>query len=235
MPRGRPRKVVSEMTEKNPLDSMIESVDDDIIDVDPNAEKIPSMSSPEWDVYILSKLTNDEKDEENGYPKTEGLGRLVRIVGRVVESSSKIIDASPEYAAVEHTVVLDKGNGPEQYVGVADAHPGNSDGEYNKFLLAVASTRARGRAYRDILGIKTVAAEEVSEKAAEGITATENQKSAIKLLCKKLKIDMMKFINLSGGNYSELGDVPKTLAQRMLSKLNEYQRGDDEPSEDVLL
>lgn len=230
MPRGRPRK-----NPETALEQMIVDVDDSIIE-EIDTEEIPDQSSPEWDAYILSKLTQDEKDIQNGYPKTEGLGRLVRTMGTILQSTPKTVVATSEFAVAEHTLIVELWNGQTvTFGGVADAHANNSDGEYCNFLLAVASTRARGRAYRDFLGIKTVVAEEMSEKAMDSVGITDPQKIAIKKMCKDLGIDLMKFVNKGVQQHSSIDVVSKLSARVMLSELNSYTQHKEDIPENILL
>lgn len=239
MPRGRPRKVVSPLETNNLVDSMVADVDDSSIHAEENR---PSISSPEWNPYVLSLLQDDEKDERtpgNPLPKTDGLGRLVRLlIGDIIKSEPQVIVASEGYSVIVHHLRIlsfDGNLGTLDYAGVGDASLNNSDPPYSKFLPQVAHTRARGRAYKDALGLKNVTtAEELSEVAEKDVLITSAQQVGFKNLCKSLKIDVLKFVNLNGNNYQRLEDVPKNEATRMLAKLQEYRRGEDEVRSDIL-
>ena len=229
MPRGRPRKVVSETTEKdNLLDTMIDSEDD--TSIDDSLEKRPSMASPEWNDYVLSLLTEDEFDERvagTKLPKTDGLGRVVRLLfGTPVKSKTKITHLTNDGVVASHSVSLLSLNDQYlDYTAVADATSENTDPPYNKFLVAVASTRARGRAYRDILGLKNIpVAEELSEKAESDVMMTSAQQAAINNLCKQLSINVDKFLDIDFAVES-WKHLNKNDATRALARLHEYKHG----------
>lgn len=241
MPRGRPRKVVSPLSgEKNLVDSMVENVDDSSV-INAEENSVPAMSSPEWNSYVLSHLQDDEKDDRGTgvVPKTDGLGRLVRLlIGDIIRSEPQVITCNENYCVVVHHLGIlpfDDTTKLLEYAGIGDAGQNNSDPPYNKFLPQVAHTRARGRAYKDALGLKNInTSEEYSEIAEKDVLITSTQQAGFKNICKSLKIDILKFINLNGSNYKSLEDVPKLEATRMLAKLQEYKRGDDQIREDIL-
>lgn len=239
MPRGRPRKVVSPLETNNLVDSMVDQVDDSSIQAGENS--IPSISSPEWNSYVLSQLQDDEKDERTPgvvLPKTDGLGRLVRLlIGDIVRSEPSVITANENYSVIVHhlTIIPWDGDRTLEYAGVGDASLNNADPPYSKFLPQVAHTRAKGRAYKDALGLKNVnTSEEYSEVAEKDVLITSTQQAGLKNLCRSLKINVMKFVNLNGSNYQRLEDVPKNEATRMLAKLQEYKRGEDQIRDDIL-
>jgi hypothetical protein len=232
MARGRPRKVVSEATEKNNmLDNMIKSEDDSSIDE--NVEKRPAISSPEWNDYVLSLLTDDEFDERVAgvrLPKTDGLGRLVKLLfAGIIFSKTKITHITQDGVIASHTIAIMANDQYVSYTAVADATENNTDPPYNKFLTAVASTRARGRAYRDMLGLKNVpVAEELSEKAESDVMATSAQKVAINNLCDQLKINIQKFLDIDfayTGADADLNKINKNDATRALARLHDYKHG----------
>jgi hypothetical protein len=239
MPRGRPRKVVSEATEKNLVDSMVAEVDNSSVE---SGDKAPAMSSPEWNSFVLSQLEDDEKDERTPgvvVPKTDGLGRLVRLlIGDTIESGPVPITVHEGYAAIIHKMVVIPWDDPGvqlTYSGIGDASQNNTDSPYNKFLPQIAHTRAKGRAYKDILGLKNVVtSEELSEVAEKDVLITSAQLVGFKNLCKSLKINILKFINLNGSDYKKLEEVPKNEASRMLAKLQEYKRGEDDIPKEIL-
>lgn len=232
MPRGRPRKVVSQTTEKdNLLDSMI--VDEDESTLESIGDR-PSISSPEWNKYVLSLLTDEEFDERVvgiKLPKTDGLVRIAKLLFGKVEGDADILFATPTFVVAKYTVYSDDGH----FSAVADATPENSDAPYDKFLTGVASTRAKGRAYRDLLGLNNInVAEERSEKAEADVKVTSSQRSGMNKLCNQLNIDINKFINMDGDNYKTIDEISKNDAQRMMARLNDYVQKKEEIRIDIL-
>lgn len=235
MARGRPRKVVSETLEKesNVLDQMISEEDDSI--AEPLKDTIPKIYSPEWNDYVLSLLTENEFDERVvgiKLPKTDGLVRVAKFLFGNVEGDADILFATSELVVAKYSVFSKvAGN----FSAVADATPENTDAPYDRFLTGVASTRAKGRAYRDLLNLNSVnVAEERSEKAESEVKITSAQKAAIKHLTNQLNIDLMKFVNMDGDTYANVDSVNKNTASRLLEKLNDYKNKKDEIRVDIL-
>lgn len=238
MPRGRPRKVVSETLEKdkNLLDDMIAEEDDSSVEEGP---KRPSMSSPNWNDYVLSLLTDNEFDERVigvKLPKTDGLARVARLLfDKILESDPEPIKVDRDFVVMKHRIVVIDGEDTLSYAGIGDATPDNTDPPYDKFLSPVASTRARGRAYRDLLGLKNVpVAEELSDRAESDVMITSAQKAAMKNLSLQLNIDLMKFVNMDGDTYPSLDAINKNTAARMLEKLNGYKAKREDIRVDIL-
>ena len=74
-----------------------------------------------------------------------------------------------------------------------------------------------------------------STDAESGLPINSNQQAGVKKMCKELKIDVMKYINMNGDTYKKLEEVSKNDAAKLLYKLNEYKRGEDDVREDILL
>lgn len=151
----------------------------------------PDQFSPEWTPYVLSLLTKDEFKEDK--PTAPGLKRVSNLIfgaGRISESQT-VHHVSYDYAAVSITLTLDCNN----IVGSAECSQDNTDEPYNKYPLATAQTRALSRAYKRLLGIDIITAEESSRKAAisnnvesdeEAGSITSTQVKFIDLLASKL-------------------------------------------------
>lgn len=234
MARGRPRKVVSETLEKEniALNDMISEEDDSSIE---DVSNRPLISSPEWSGYILSLLTEEEFDERIvgvKLPKTDGLVRVAKLLFGKVEGDAEVLFANPGLVVAKYSVYSESGG---NFSAVADATPDNTDPPYDKFLTGVASTRAKGRAYRDLLHLNSVnVAEERSERAEAEVMITSAQKAAMKNLSNQLGIDLMKFVNMDGDTYLTLDAVNKNTAARMLEKLNGYKAKKEEVRVDIL-
>ena len=123
----------------------------------------PEQYSPEWTDYVLSQLTEQEK--RDGKPTAPGLKRAFNSLfpDVYVNEKQNVHHVGPEYAAV--TISLDIGT-LISIVGSAECSEANTDPPYNKYPLATAQTRALGRAYKRLLGIDIITAEESSRKAS---------------------------------------------------------------------
>ena len=123
-------------------------------------EEKPDINSAEWTSYVLGLLNDDEKI--SGNPTTDGLRRIFEIALDCVVTSadSSVIQApSPENekrATVVHSISYVIKNIPEDQQelkfrsvsGAADVYWGNCDKIYRNHPVAVAETRAEGRALR---------------------------------------------------------------------------------------
>lgn len=216
---------------------------------------IPKKTDPEWTEYVLSLMS--EKEVYNGNPRVDAMRRVIPIVlGRITESYSKVIAApskdNDKRATVEYHIHIDvygyhygrDTTFKEHYGASADAYIGNVSSPPNKkvgfheYPVAMAETRAAGRAMRHALClVGVVAAEEIAElgEVDSFITTrteiTPGQVSAIQSLCKLQNINVTKFINMGKGDYLNLSEVPYDVAVNMSKLLNEYRNGKPVPEE----
>jgi hypothetical protein len=243
--RGRPPKTASPA---QTVLSAVESIDDSIlVPADPNAEPIPERSDPKWESFLLNQLTENEKDSKNGYPKAVGLRRLInKYIGLIgVSKPSQVFPPNRDNnltAVVVHSLVIRDYDGNDlEFGGTGEANVSNADHPYSNYLMAVASTRAKTRAYKDALGIETVAAEEVSEIVDildnDEEQVSQGQEAGIKSLCKKLKINLTKFVNMGELKYTGFDDPKFTRARAkgMMVLLNKFQTNEREIPEEILL
>lgn len=157
----------------------------------------------------------------------------------VVEYSIAIqwkLDAGPYIDLIE-----DKPHLPIKiFRGVASSWHGNTDDMFAVFPEAIAETRAEGRALRRALRLGVVCADELTskdtaeivrqrtEKSTDGewdedALITDNQISSIKLLCKRLKINVQRFINSGSKEYDDIVEISRKAAAGMIKRLNQYQ------------
>lgn len=194
---------------------------------------------PGWTDYVLSQLT--EKEKHNEFPKANGLRRLIEPLLNCViqEDHTDIIDiptASNEGRYVARTVLTllmkyDSELIPVTFSDIGDAYAGNCTGEYIKYISGVASSRSQGRCYRKALRLQCIAAEEIGnyddipsvdlEKPKTNIDTT--QIKAIENLCRRVKVNVEKFINMGKEKYESIEKVPYDIAQKMIAHLNEIQ------------
>lgn len=229
---------VSNKSKEEELFEQVDSIDDAALARIPEEKSKPRMGDPDWSDWVLSQLAPDERDQKNNLPKTAGLNRLVyKILGRIIRSETHYVHVPEETngftSTVLHTLVIEPRDGGENqiFTGVGDANDRNCDAPFSRYLSPIASTRALGRACRDALMIKGATAEEISQVANDGddVPASSAQKTGIQTLCKRLSIDVDKFINMGQFKFRSLDRVPTGVAESMMGLLNKYQQGTEIP------
>jgi len=132
---------------------------------------VPTKNDPEWTQYVLGLFMDDEVDGKN--PRVEGLRRVSEIlVGELIEEGCDLISAPTESnrfrACVKAWGVFAPAYGPnKRFEALADATIDNCFEDYATFLVAMADTRAKGRMFRNALGLRrVVAAEEINKTFA---------------------------------------------------------------------
>ena len=200
-------------------------------------------NSLEWTDHVLSLLSDDEKIKGN--PTTDGLRRIFEIALNctVIESTS-VVAQSPDNnndkrATVVHTLgfVLNS-EGSDQSVlnkrtisGAADVYWGNCDKIYRNHPVAVAETRAEGRALRRALKLrKVVAAEELSKDIDDDINGynvnkiNNNQINFIDVISKRLDLDVTKLLNDMSIDSSKIYAIDHDKAVEIVQRLTRYQQ-----------
>ena len=169
----------------------------------------------EWSDHVLSLLSDDEKIDGN--PTTDGLRRIFEIALNcsVIQSTSDVVQSpdpqNEKRATVVHNIAyalnnLEDGtpnyNDVRSVSGSADVYWGNCDKVYRNHPVAVAETRAEGRALRRALKLrKVVAAEEIAANVEDDVTGdnvgkiSSNQISFIDVMSKRLNIDVIKLLS----------------------------------------
>ena len=119
------------------------------------------------------------------------------------------------------------------YADVADTWEGNTDDMFAVHGTATASTKAEARALRKALKIKAVAAEELCKKDVAKYLSEQTQSDDVKRIskdqvnfiemkCKKLDIDVIKFINSGEKFYNGIYEVKYDIGAKMIKKLTEF-------------
>ena len=222
-----------------------EPSDDEVLDEDEIPRVQPAFDSPEWTDYVISHLEDDEL--EGVAPKADGLRRMVQhFLGPIV--SHKIIRNAPPTldnnatatVVVGITVHLsDESVHPAaihrllEYQDVADCGKYNTEDPYHKHQSATAATRAEGRIYRKMLGLKgRITAEEKAGENNEDFDEictpdepiTEEQINMIDVVCGRLNIDVMGFLNCGKKDFESIYEVTLSTAQKMMQHLNRVQQ-----------
>ena len=221
------------------------SIDKDVIK--------PSIHAIEWTDYVLSLLSDDEKI--SGNPTTDGLRRIFEIAldCTVIESTSSVVQApdpdNEKRATVVHTIgyVLNPGTPDTMHLnqkvvsGTADVYWGNCDKIYRNHPVAVAETRAEGRALRRALRLrKVVAAEEIAKDIEDNPDShninkiSNNQLNFIDVLCKRLDINALKMIEQIGHDTKNIYNIEHSDAVSLIKTLSSYQQNISSISEDIL-
>lgn len=206
----------------------------------------PSITSPEWNDYVMSLFTEDEIFD--GYPVAAGLRRVAELVlGPIACSLPVQVFPSDQFRA---TVVwkIDFVNG-QTFGDVADCNPDNTDDAFVVFAMATAATRAEARALRKALRLKKASAEEMTKKDTAQIARqsvvkttegeyndkdvmTSNQTNFIAVKCKQMNIDTEQFFK-EIFKINSNRKVSKAEASTAIDKLNEYQTNQSEVPESI--
>lgn len=231
-------------------DSEQEESKEVVIEESVGEESRPSMFSDEWNEFVMAHFHRNELIDGN--PICAGLRRVAEfLLGDIVESGPEQVfpatdGSSPDRATVVFKVVFDWMNSGQHRVfrEVADVWHGNTDDLFCAHPVATASTRAEGRALRKALKLRCLAAEELAKKDIVSIVQESVKKAPtsgeyevdqsistqqvqfIDTKCKQLDIDVMLFINMGSGDYTEIGQVTRDSAKKMIKFLNGYQNGE---------
>jgi hypothetical protein len=207
---------------------------------------VSDTNSQEWTDYVLGLLSEDEKIKGN--PTTDGLRRIFEIALNcvVIDANSTVVQ-SPEpsnekRATVVHTIsyVL-KDLQPEDsdikyrsVSGAADVYWGNCDKVFRNHPVAVAETRAEGRALRRALKLrKVVAAEELAENIEDNVDGlsvskiSTNQINFIDVLSKRLDINTKELFDKLDIKYTTIYNISHEEAVDCIRSLNQYQQDID--------
>ena len=211
------------------------------LDQQPEEKIIPAIHDIEWTDYVLSFLTDDEKIMGN--PTTDGLRRIFEKVMdcQIIESESKVVQcpsrenemrATVQFALtfkpnVSNTAFIDS----RSVSGCADVYWGNCDKVFRNHPVAVAETRAEGRALRRALRLrKVVAAEEIATEIEDDITGdsvgkiTSTQVNFIDVMARRIDINMKKMLESININLENIYELTHDQAIDIIRKLSTYQQ-----------
>jgi hypothetical protein len=211
----------------------------------------PDMLSPEWNDYVLQLFT--DKELIDGNPLTAGLRRVAEmLIGEIISSKpvdvQRIETGDPiGKTTVTYEVQFLVRNGDREYVktyaDVSDVWAGNTDDLFAVHAPATASTKAEGRALRKALKLRVVAAEELCKKDVSQYLSQQSsqleerikpeQVKYVDINCKKLDIDVIKFINSGEKVYNSVYEVKRDTAAKMIEMINKIKRGDQKLNEDI--
>lgn len=197
----------------------------------------PDIHDITWTDYVLNLLSDDEKI--SGNPTTDGLRRIFEIaLDCKMISSKSLVAQSPDpnnekRATVVHSIQYISNDSKDTISvdGAADVYWGNCDKVYRNHPVAVAETRAEGRALRRALKLrKVVAAEEIAkdiEDNPDSLNSTKisnNQLNFIDVLCKRLDINPTKIIEKLGYDYKNIYNIDHSSAVNLIKLISSYQQ-----------
>lgn len=225
---GRPKKESAELSE--------------LSETQEQAQKILSPNDLEWTDHVLSLLSEDEKI--SGNPTTDGLRRVFEIaLGCTIVQSTSLVSQAPspeneKRATVVHSLsfVLNDPNITEQtkfrvVSGAADVYWGNCDKIYRNHPVAVAETRAEGRALRRALKLrKVVAAEELTKEIEDHPDLnsvnkiTNNQINFIDVIAQRLNINVSRLLEENSLDVKNIYNICHQDAVTIIRSLSKFQQ-----------
>jgi hypothetical protein len=197
----------------------------------------------EWTDHVLSLLSDDEKI--SGNPTTDGLRRIFEkaLNCRVLASVSDVVQTpepnNEKRATVVHSItyLLNEGARDQSDLntvtinGAADVFWGNCDKVYRNYPVAVAETRAEGRALRRALKLrKVVAAEELAKDIEDHpdensvSKITNNQINFIDVLAKRLNMNVSKLLESNALESKNIYSLSHDNAVSVIRILSQYQQ-----------
>lgn len=197
----------------------------------------------EWTDHVLALLSDDEKIKGN--PTTDGLRRIFELALNcvVVEAKSDVVQTpdpnNEKRATVVHTLsyVLKDLNEERPDLnyrsvsGSADVYWGNCDKVYRNHPVAVAETRAEGRALRRALKLrKVIAAEEMVEDIEDHpdqnsvSKITNNQINFIDVIAKRLNINVAALLKINDLESANIYSLSHEDAVKIIRLLSSYQQ-----------
>lgn len=209
----------------------------------------PTPNDYEWTDYVLSLLKDNEKIDGN--PTTDGLRRIFETVMdcEVISSVSDVLQVpepnNDRRCTVIHTITfISNTKSPDEYAstrtftGASDSYWGNTDSVFRAHPVAVAETKAEGRALRRAMKLtKVITADEKASETEhfDGDSVdkiTVDQLSFINNLCSRLNINVRSLFNNSDIDHSDIRNILHKDGVSIIQKLNTYQRKIDTiPSE----
>lgn len=209
---------------------------------------VPTIHDIEWTDHVLSFLTEDEKIMGN--PTTDGLRRVFERVMNceILESASKVVQSPSREnemrATVEFTLTFKPNYVPTSFTdtrsvtGCADVYWGNCDKVFRNHPVAVAETRAEGRALRRALRLrKVVAAEEIASEIEDHVDGfsvnkiTNNQINFIDVLSKRLDLNVKKLLPKLDITEENVYNIMYDDAVKIASTLAAYQQQNSIPDD----
>lgn len=200
----------------NKIEDYVEEIVDDA-DMDISEEEIIKPTDPKWVDHVLDNLADHELSDGN--PTTDGLRRVTeKLYGQIIKSDTEILEipkaAYTGKVTAKHTLVIERHDGRLIEISACVDVIGQSlPAPFNRHLVATACTKAEGKALRRALKIRVQTAEELTSEPDEEFNTDEpindQQIVAIKTLCKRNDVDLIKFVSQSRSYWYLLFDIQK--------------------------
>ncbi len=172
----------------------------------------PNINDEGWVEYVIGLLREDE--QVDGRPTVDGLRRLTEeLLGEIVTCTTKVHHNTESYAST--TVRIELGDG-RIMDGSADANENNTKFPYSKYLVAMAETRAEGRALRKLLRLRVASVEEVDNQEDTSLKeekVSDSQIKALSVVCERADINVQELIN---GNHEKGYNILEASKQEVL-------------------
>ena len=204
----------------------------------------PGYGTELWHDFVMKQFRDDEL--LNDSPTADGCRRVIETVLGPISSTTITHSVAPSTlnngtATVVVRIELFVTNTTHPLFNatiacedIADVNKYNCDLPYRKHASATCATRAEGRVLRKLMRLRNViTAEEVSEVAESTEDDSEwqvdepisdSQVKVIDMLCERLDLSVMDFINSGLRTYDKIMAVNKSTGQRMIRELNKIQR-----------
>jgi hypothetical protein len=217
-----------------------------------NAAKTVSPNDLEWTDHVLSLLSEDEKIQGN--PTTDGLRRIFEIaLNCTIISAEPDVVQSPTIdnerrATVVYTINYVLNDEPDTspikcrvVAGAADVYWGNCDKVFRNHPVAVAETRAEGRALRKGLKLRKVVTADEIAKDIDTSHLEENNLNKINstqinffdVFGKRLNINIHKLLEKLAIDHKNIYHISYDDAVKTISTLSSYQQSNNIP-EDII-
>ena len=198
----------------------------------------PEITAAGWAQYVLGQFADDELDEQN--PRVEGLRRVAELLlGEIVEEECDLIQcpdpANGMRASVKARITFARDGLSKTFTGLADAGPDNCTDEFGRFPVAMAETRAKGRAFRAALRLRrVVAAEEVAGMLLDGESLDEQaiqvgQVNIISMLAERQKVAIPALLKHLGIDKGDLRKLTRSEGMLVAKTLNEMRENGEMP------
>lgn len=196
-----------------------------------NNEIVHSPSDKDWTEYVLS-LLDEDREIDNGNPKTDGLRRVAEQLYGSFSILTDIVD-SPNTENNFRAVVKVRLQFRDGRIvdGSTDVYSGNTENLFARHAVATAETRAEGRALRKALRLtKVLVAEELQPPDKDEPTGIDGRAptemiSTLKIMGEKIKVDLIKLANLYKININQLEDLTQQQGLVLCKVISEVQSG----------
>lgn len=187
---------------------------------------------PKWTETLLSHLTKEEMFKDK--PKVAGLRRLATKIFGPLSISTNIVQAPTIDNASRATVVVSvwpAGSVDRTVTGAADAYPGNTGVQFGKYPVAIAETRAKGRALTELLCLNVISAEEVEDdkniptELSQPIN--DGMMNGLTMMSSRVGVDLMKLCAYKKYAVGSLKELSLEQGKELAKDITNYAKAAD--------